>query len=120
MTASTQGMSPPPHTGRRDGASFLAARSCASWIGAREFRQNLSLYLRRVRRGETLEVTERGHSDGGHCDELRRCRSLAREVGMRLADPQRLARAIEAAAQQNSLPESAWQPTALAQGHSGL
>ena len=26
----------------------------------RELRQNLSVYLRRVRRGETLEVTERG------------------------------------------------------------
>jgi prevent-host-death family protein len=30
-------------------------------VGVRELRQNLSVYLRRVRRGETLEVTERGH-----------------------------------------------------------
>lgn len=29
-------------------------------VGIRELRQNLSVYLRRVRRGETLEVTERG------------------------------------------------------------
>ena len=29
-------------------------------MGIRELRQNLSVYLRRVRRGETLEVTERG------------------------------------------------------------
>ena len=30
-------------------------------VGVRELRQNLSVYLRRVRRGEKLEVTERGH-----------------------------------------------------------
>lgn len=29
-------------------------------VGVRELRQNLSVYLRRVKRGETLEVTERG------------------------------------------------------------
>lgn len=29
-------------------------------VGVRELRQNLSVYLRRVRRGETLEVTDRG------------------------------------------------------------
>jgi prevent-host-death family protein len=29
-------------------------------VGVRELRQNLSVYLRRVRSGETLEVTERG------------------------------------------------------------
>jgi prevent-host-death family protein len=29
-------------------------------VGVRELRQNLSVYLRRVRRGESLEVTERG------------------------------------------------------------
>jgi prevent-host-death family protein len=31
-------------------------------VGVRELRQNLSVYLRRVERGETLEVTERGRS----------------------------------------------------------
>ncbi len=31
-----------------------------SRVGVRELRQNLSVYLRRVRQGETLEVTERG------------------------------------------------------------
>ena len=34
----------------------------ASRVGVRELRQNLSKYLRRVERGETLEVTERGHA----------------------------------------------------------
>ncbi len=29
-------------------------------IGVRELRQNASLYLREVKRGETVEVTERG------------------------------------------------------------
>jgi prevent-host-death family protein len=29
-------------------------------VGVRELRQNLSVYLRRVKAGETLEVTERG------------------------------------------------------------
>lgn len=29
-------------------------------VGVRELRQNLSVYLRRVRRGERLEVTDRG------------------------------------------------------------
>jgi prevent-host-death family protein len=29
-------------------------------VGVRKLRQNLSVYLRRVRRGEALEVTERG------------------------------------------------------------
>jgi prevent-host-death family protein len=31
-------------------------------VGVRELRQNLSVYLRRVRNGETLEVTERGQA----------------------------------------------------------
>jgi prevent-host-death family protein len=30
-------------------------------VGVRELRQNLSVYLRRVARGESLEVTERGN-----------------------------------------------------------
>ena len=32
----------------------------AKQVGVRELRQNLSKYLRRVERGEQLEVTERG------------------------------------------------------------
>lgn len=32
-----------------------------SEVGVRELRQNLSVYLRRVKKGETLEVKERGH-----------------------------------------------------------
>lgn len=31
-------------------------------VGVRELRQNLSVYLRRVKRGEALEVTERGRT----------------------------------------------------------
>ena len=31
-------------------------------VGVRELRQNLSVYLRRVKAGETLEVTERGQT----------------------------------------------------------
>jgi prevent-host-death family protein len=30
-------------------------------VGVRELRQNLSVYLRRVKAGEVVEVTERGH-----------------------------------------------------------
>jgi prevent-host-death family protein len=30
-------------------------------VGVRELRQNLSVYLARVARGETLEVTDHGH-----------------------------------------------------------
>lgn len=30
-------------------------------VGVRELRQNLSVYLERVKQGEALEVTERGH-----------------------------------------------------------
>lgn len=33
-------------------------------VGVRELRQNLSVYLRRVKAGETLEVTEQGTSVG--------------------------------------------------------
>ena len=31
-------------------------------VGVRELRQNLSVYLKRVKTGETLEVTERGRT----------------------------------------------------------
>ena len=34
----------------------------AARVGVRELRQNLSIYLDRVKDGETLEVTEHGHS----------------------------------------------------------
>jgi len=30
-------------------------------VGVRELRQNLSVYLERIARGETLQVTDRGH-----------------------------------------------------------
>lgn len=36
----------------------------ARWarVGVRELRQNLSVYLRRVTKGESFEVTDRGHA----------------------------------------------------------
>ena len=34
----------------------------AERVGIRELRQNLSVYLERVKEGETLEVTDRGRS----------------------------------------------------------
>lgn len=37
---------------------YMSSRE--SRVGVRELRQNLSKYLRRVARGETLEVTDRG------------------------------------------------------------
>jgi len=36
-------------------------RSATKTVGVRELRQNLSRYLERVKDGETLTVTERGH-----------------------------------------------------------
>ena len=38
---------------------YMDTRSTAPAVGVRELRQNLSVYLRRVLRGETLRVTER-------------------------------------------------------------
>lgn len=41
--------------------SAIHPLSNAKRVGIRELRQNLSKYLERVKRGETLTVTERGH-----------------------------------------------------------
>jgi prevent-host-death family protein len=38
---------------------YIMSRDC---VGVRELRQNLSVYLARVVRGETLEVTDRGRA----------------------------------------------------------
>ena len=40
---------------------YNVRQMAADRIGVRELRQNLSVYLRRVKAGEALEVTERGH-----------------------------------------------------------
>lgn len=40
--------------------NVLQLTHMADRVGIRELRQNLSVYLRRVEAGETLEVTERG------------------------------------------------------------
>jgi prevent-host-death family protein len=39
---------------------YMSERERHERVGVRELRQNLSVYLRRVKAGETLEVTERG------------------------------------------------------------
>ncbi len=39
----------------------VSASSASKTVGVRELRQNLSKYLTRVKKGETLAVTERGH-----------------------------------------------------------
>lgn len=38
----------------------MSERTTPARVGVRELRQNLSVYLDRVKAGETLEVTERG------------------------------------------------------------
>jgi prevent-host-death family protein len=40
----------------------MAARSKQSTVGVRELRQNLSIYLDRVKKGEALTVTEHGEA----------------------------------------------------------
>lgn len=39
---------------------YMASTKKPARVGVRELRQNLSVYLRRVKRGERLEVTEHG------------------------------------------------------------
>ena len=39
---------------------YMDGRDHPDHVGVRELRQNLSVYLRRVKGGETLQVTERG------------------------------------------------------------
>jgi len=39
----------------------MGERDAPARVGVRELRQNLSVYLDRVKAGETLEVTEHGH-----------------------------------------------------------
>ena len=46
----------PPRGEHGSGSDATPAR-----VGVRELRQNLSVYLRRIEAGETLEVTEHGH-----------------------------------------------------------
>jgi prevent-host-death family protein len=41
--------------------AVTSTTSAATTVGVRELRQNLSRYLERVKEGETLTVTERGH-----------------------------------------------------------
>jgi antitoxin (DNA-binding transcriptional repressor) of toxin-antitoxin stability system len=54
----------------------VSVRPSGTRVGVRQLRQNLSVYLRRVEAGETLEVTEHGRSvapiraDGAALDRL--------------------------------------------------
>ena len=41
---------------------YMRSPPKAGRVGVRELRQNLSVYLDRVKAGEVLEVTERGHA----------------------------------------------------------
>ena len=47
---------------RSDGALLSESGQRPAKVGVRELRQNLSVYLDRVKDGETLEVTEHGYS----------------------------------------------------------
>jgi antitoxin (DNA-binding transcriptional repressor) of toxin-antitoxin stability system len=42
--------------------SYMKSGPKAGRVGVRELRQNLSVYLDRVKAGEVLEVTEHGHA----------------------------------------------------------
>ena len=56
-------------------------------VGVRELRQNLSVYLRRVKRGEALEVTERGQAVALLVPLRRDATPLERLVAAGLASP---------------------------------
>lgn len=43
---------------------YMSDERIPARVGVRELRQNLSVYLRRVKAGETLEVTEQGRAVG--------------------------------------------------------
>jgi prevent-host-death family protein len=43
---------------------YMSERATPARVGVRELRQNLSVYLDRVKAGETLEVTEHGQPVG--------------------------------------------------------
>ena len=43
---------------------YMAETNERARVGIRELRQNLSIYIDRVKEGETLEVTEHGHPVG--------------------------------------------------------
>ena len=47
--------------GGTDSNKADSRRADSNRVGVRELRQNLSIYLRRVRDGEALEVTDRGN-----------------------------------------------------------
>lgn len=48
--------------GQKQSATLCYMGDESSRVGVRELRQNLSVFLRRVKRGETLEVTERSRA----------------------------------------------------------
>ena len=50
------------YAARRGWAIVIEVKEVGSGASVRELRQNLSVYLDRVKSGEVLEVTERGHA----------------------------------------------------------
>ena len=58
-------------------------------VGIRELRQNLSIYVDRVRQGETLEVTEHGHPVA----ELTPLRRPSKSVYQQMVDDGRIQKA---------------------------
>jgi prevent-host-death family protein len=62
MAGSNARREPSPAPGHPSRDEHAADRAAApARVGVRELRQNLSVYLRRIEAGETLEVTEHGH-----------------------------------------------------------
>lgn len=64
-------------------------RYAAGEIGVRELRQNLSVYLKRVKRGETLDVKERGHRVAVLAPASARTSALERLIAAGRATPPR-------------------------------
>jgi prevent-host-death family protein len=61
MTGSNERQAPAPARYPTRGEHAPEPDAPLDRVGVRELRQNLSVYLRRVEAGETLEVTEHGH-----------------------------------------------------------
>ena len=70
-----------------------STKSSSPQVGVRELRQNLSVYLDRVKEGERLEVTEHGRPVAllvplpDDDDQLERMIALARHSGRQAAQP---------------------------------
>lgn len=61
MAGSNERMALPPASAYPPRDERGSSAATPARVGVRELRQNLSVYLRRVEAGETLEVTDHGH-----------------------------------------------------------